>query len=70
MTTSCNFSYSVAVLLNRIRIGSGFNWASGSGLGLRIQAGRNWPQKRKKMFNKLILKILNVLCKGFKKTYS
>jgi hypothetical protein len=29
----------------RIRIGSGFNRVSGSGFGIRIQEGKNEPQK-------------------------
>jgi hypothetical protein len=34
----------------RIRMGSGFNWVSGfgPGLGIRIQAGKNGPQKKGK----------------------
>jgi hypothetical protein len=38
----------------QIRIGSGFNRVGGSGSGIRIQEGKNEPQKKKKKLRNLM----------------
>jgi hypothetical protein len=60
---------SQSMVVFRIRIGSGFNWVSGSGsgLGIRIQAGHKLSLKKEK---KSCLKILNVLCRGLRLFFS
>ncbi len=67
----CIYNRMAPFLQIRIRTGSEFNWASGSGLGVWIrspdQAGKNWSQKKEKSRN-LMFEESESPTLGFKQT--